>query len=47
MMSRKKKPEGIEQFQKLLGPLSKVPKRELDREVEKHKKKAVKKKKKA
>ena len=46
-MPRKKTPEGIEQFQKLLGPLSKVPKRELDREVEKHKKKAAKKKKRA
>jgi hypothetical protein len=46
-MPRKKKPEGFEQFQKLLGPLSKVPKPELDREVEKHKKKAAKKKKRA
>lgn len=46
-MPRKKKPEGLEQFAKLLGPLSKVPKRELDREVEKHKKKAAVKKKRA
>lgn len=45
-MSRKK-PEGFEQFQKLLGPLSKVSKRELDREVAKHKKKAAVKKKRA
>lgn len=47
MMARKKKPEGFEQFAKLLGPLSKVPKRELDREIEKHKKKAAVKKKKS
>lgn len=46
-MARRKPPEGIEQFRKLLGPLSKVPKRELDREVEKHKKKAAVKKKRA
>jgi len=44
-MSRKKKPEGLAEFAKLLAPLSKVPKRELDAQVEKHKKKAVKRKK--
>lgn len=47
MSQRRKKPEGLDQFEKLLGPLSKVPKREVDREVEKHKKRAVKRKKKA
>ncbi len=45
MTNRRKKPEGLDQFQKLLRPLSKVPKRELDREVAKHKKKAAKRKK--
>jgi hypothetical protein len=42
-----RKPEGLDEFEKLLRPLSKVPKRELDREIEKHKKQAVKRKKKA
>jgi hypothetical protein len=42
-----RKPEGLPEFEKLLRPLSKVPKRELDREVEKHKKRAVKRKKKS
>jgi hypothetical protein len=47
MTKKSKKPEGLDQFQKLLAPLSKVPKRELDREIEKHKKRAAKRKKKA
>lgn len=41
----RKKPEGFGEFQKLLRPLSKVPKRELDREIAKRKKKAAKRKK--
>jgi hypothetical protein len=45
MTKRRKKPEGLDNFQKLLRPLSKVPKRELDAEVAKHKKKAAKRKK--
>jgi hypothetical protein len=40
-----KKPQGLPEFQTLLGKLVKVPKRELDREVAKHKKKAAKRKK--
>jgi hypothetical protein len=40
-----KKPEGVGKFQKLLGKLAQVPKRELDREVAKAKKKAKKRKK--
>jgi hypothetical protein len=40
-----RKPKGLPEFQSLLGKLAKVPKRELDREVEKHKKKAAKRKK--
>lgn len=42
-----KKPEGHTEFEKLLRPLSQVPKEELDREVEKHKERAAKKKKRA
>jgi hypothetical protein len=38
-----RKPEGLPEFQKLLGKLVKVPKRELDREL--RKKKAKKRKK--
>lgn len=45
MANKRKKPEGLDQFQKLLQPLSKVPKRELDQQVAKHKKKAAKRKK--
>lgn len=44
-MSRKKKPEGLAEFQKLLKPLAQVSKAELDKQVEQHKKKAVKRKK--
>jgi hypothetical protein len=40
-----RKPKGLPEFQKLLRPLAKVPKRELDREVAKHKEKAAKRKK--
>ena len=42
-----RKPEGLPEFQKLLGRLAKVPKAELDAEVEKrkHKKQAKKRKK--
>lgn len=42
-----RKPEGLDQFERLLKPLSQVPKRELDREVLKRKKRAVKRKKRA
>ena len=38
-----RKPEGLPEFQKLIGKLVKVPKRELDRAI--HKKKAKKRKK--
>jgi hypothetical protein len=40
-----KKPQGLPEFQSLLGKLARVPKRELDREVAKHKKKAAKRRK--
>ena len=40
-----KKPEGHAEFQSLLGKLAKVPKRELDAEVRKAKKRAAKRKK--
>lgn len=43
MMPRK--PDGIEQFERLLKPLSQVPKKELAREVAKAKKRAAKRKK--
>lgn len=46
-MSRKKKPEGHEQLQKLLVNIARIPKSVLDREVAKHKKKAAVKKKRA
>lgn len=39
-----KKPEGMEAFERLLGPLAQVPKKELAREVAKHKKRAAKRK---
>jgi hypothetical protein len=43
-----KKPEGHDQFQKLLGKLAQVPKKELDAEVAKDaRKKAAKRKKKS
>ncbi len=38
-MTRRKKPEGLDNFHKLLGPLSQVPKKELDRAIEKQQKK--------
>lgn len=42
-----RKPEGLPEFGKLLGKLSQVPKRELDREVAKYeRRKAAKKRKK-
>lgn len=40
-----RKPEGIDNFQRLLKPLAQVPKKELDRKVEQHAKKAVRRKK--
>jgi hypothetical protein len=42
-----RKPEGLDKFHKLLSGLAKVPKRQLDAEVEKwqHKKRAKKRKK--
>lgn len=40
-----KKPEGFGAFQSLLSKLARVPKKELDREVAKQKKKAAKRKK--
>lgn len=47
MTKKSKKPEGLDKFHKLLAPLAQVPKRELDRELEKHKERAAKRKKKA
>lgn len=41
-MSRRKKPEGHNEMTELLGKLAKVPKRELDQQVEKAKAKAKK-----
>jgi hypothetical protein len=43
--SRSRKPEGLGEFRQLLGQLSQVPKKELDAQVAKHKKKAAKRKK--
>jgi hypothetical protein len=44
-MSRKKAPEGIQEFQKLMKPLAQVPKKELEKQVEKYElRKAAKKK---
>ena len=42
---KSKKPEGLPTFQSLLGKLARVPKKELDREVAKAKKRAAKRKK--
>jgi hypothetical protein len=42
-----RKPKGLPEFEKLMRPLAQVPKRELDREVEKHRKKAAVRKKRA
>jgi hypothetical protein len=47
-MTARRKPDGLEEFQKLIRPLSKVPKKELENQVEKYKqRKAVKKKRKS
>lgn len=44
-MTARRKLEGLEEFQKLIRPLSKVPKRELEKQVEKYEqRKAAKKK---
>lgn len=40
-----RKPEGLPEFEKLLGPLTKVTKEQLDREIEKDAKRKVAKKK--
>lgn len=40
-----KKPEGLDNFQRLMRPLAQVPKKELDRKVEQRAKKAVRRKK--
>ncbi len=42
-----RKPDGIDQFEKLLRPLSKVTKPELDKQVAKHEARKVKKKRKS
>jgi hypothetical protein len=39
-----RKPEGLPEFQSLLGKLAKVPKRELDRQIERHEARKAKKK---
>ena len=45
-MTARRKPEGLEEFQKLIRPLSKVPKKELEKQVAKYEqRKAAKKKK--
>lgn len=47
-MTARRKPEGLAEFQKLIQPLSKVPKRELEKQVEKYEqRKAAKKKRKS
>jgi hypothetical protein len=47
-MTNRRKPDGLEEFQKLIQPLSKVPKKELEKQVAKYKqRKAVKKKRKS
>jgi len=40
MVKTPKKPEGFEDFKRLLGAISQVPKKEVDREVEKSLKRA-------
>lgn len=35
-MTTRRKPDGLEGFQKLIRPLSKVPKKELEKQVEKY-----------
>lgn len=42
-----RKPQGVDEFEKLLRPLSKVTKPELDKQVAKHEARKVKKKKKS
>jgi len=44
MTNKRRKPEGLDNFHTLLGGLSKVPKQELDREVQKDLKRKAKKK---
>ena len=45
-MTARRKPEGLEEFQKLIRPLSKVSKKELEKQAEKYEqRKAAKKKK--
>jgi len=46
MTKRRKKPEGLPQFQSLLGKLARVPKKELDKEIERDAAKKAKKRKK-
>jgi hypothetical protein len=47
MTKRRRKPEGLDNFQRLLKPLSKVPKAQLDREAEKYEARKAKKKQKS
>jgi hypothetical protein len=44
-MTARRKPEGLEEFQKLIRPLSKVPKKELEKQVDKYKQRKTAKKK--
>lgn len=47
MAKRRRKPEGLAEFEKLLKPLTKVPKAQLDREAEKYEQRKAKKKRKS
>lgn len=46
-MTRKKPPEGMPEFQKLMKPLAQVPKKELERQVEKYEQRKADKKRKS
>lgn len=46
-MSRKKPPEGLPEFQKLMKPLAQVPKKELEKQVEKYEQRKADKKRKS
>jgi hypothetical protein len=47
MTKKRRKLEGLAEFEKLLKPLAKVPKTQLDREAEKYEARKVKKKRKS
>lgn len=46
-MPARKKPDGLPEFQRLMKPLAQVPKKELERQVEKYEKRKADKKRKS